>query len=131
MTQRILFYDGDCGFCNRSVQLVLNHATHGSIHFAPLQSPFATSFFQEKGFPLPDLSTVYFWDGKNLSNRSTAALKIARHLKWYFQLTRIGWLLPRFIRDGIYNWIAKRRMSLANAQCLLPTAEQRELFLDR
>ena len=129
MDKPIIFYDGDCGFCNKTVQFVLNREKNQEIHFSALQSDFAKSFFKKLGVGEIDLSTFYFWDGKKLNNRSTAALKVLNHLKFPYNLGKTGWLCPRFIRDGIYSMIAKRRMRLAPPFCAIPTPDQAVRFL--
>lgn len=131
MNKPIIFYDGDCGFCNKTVQFILNHEKNGEIHFCALQSEFAKNFFLQLGVSELDLSTFYFWDTKQLSKRSTAALKVLNYLRFPFQLGKIGWIVPRFIRDGIYSFIAKRRMRLAGRFCALPTKEQALRFLSQ
>ena len=125
----VVFYDGDCGFCNRSVQFVLDHERDSTVHFCALQSEVAQRFFQEQQFPQPDLSTFYFWNGTRLFERSSGALKVTSHLKAPYSWLRVFSIIPRFLRDGLYNWIAKRRHKLANQQCALPTPEQRKRFL--
>lgn len=129
MDKPIIFYDGDCGFCNRTVQFVLNHEKNEEIQFCALQTDFAKNFFKQLGIQEMDLSTFYFWDGKKLNKRSTAALKVLNQLRFPITLGKIGWICPRFIRDGIYNQIAKRRMRLAPRFCALPTPAQASRFL--
>ena len=125
----VLFYDGDCGFCNRSVQFILDHERNTCVHFSALQSETAKHFFQEHQLPQPDLSTFYFWNGKQLYQRSTAGLHVVKFLKAPYSWSWIFMIVPRFIRDAVYNWIAKRRHKLAKQQCALPTPEQRKRFL--
>jgi predicted DCC family thiol-disulfide oxidoreductase YuxK len=129
MSFPIVFYDGDCGFCNRTVQLILDNERSEEIRFSALQSDFAKQFFRERGLPQPDLSTFYFWDGQQMLERSTGALRVARRLKFPFSWLAAFKIVPRALRDGVYNWIAARRQKLANSQCALPTPEQRKRFL--
>jgi predicted DCC family thiol-disulfide oxidoreductase YuxK len=125
----VIFYDGDCGFCNRSVQFILDHERGRELHFCALQSERAQRFFREHGFRQPDLSTFYFWDGNELYERSTGGLKVTAYLKVPYSWLRIFLVVPKFIRDAVYNAIAKRRHKLASRQCALPTPEQRRRFL--
>lgn len=128
MQQQIVFYDGECGFCNRTVQFVLRHERRELLHFSALQSDYATAFFKERGLTA-DFSTFYFFDGSQLHTRSTAALKVLTHLKWYWQFARIGWLVPLKWRDGMYNFIAQRRKRIAGNYCVVPTQNQQQRFL--
>lgn len=125
----IVFYDGDCGFCNRSVQFILNNETNDAIHFAPLQSEFAQSFFTSKGLPTPDMSTFYFWNKNVMHSKSSGALRVTNYLKFPFTLLKIGFIFPRFLRDWVYDFIAKRRHQLAAGFCALPTEAQRKRFI--
>lgn len=127
--KRILFYDGDCGFCNRSVQFVLDHEKNTSVHFAALQSDFAQVFFASKGLEKPDLSTLYYWRKDSMYSRSTGALKLAQELKFPYRLLQIGLLIPRFIRDWFYTGVAARRHRLMRGVCALPNPEQKRRFL--
>lgn len=131
MNKPIIFYDGDCGFCNKTVQFVLNHEKNSEIHFCALQSDYAKTFFRQLGITDIDISTFYFWDGKKLESRSTAALKVLSYLRFPYTLGKIGWICPRFMRDGIYNAVAKRRMRLAPSFCALPTPLQAVRFLSQ
>ncbi|MFN5416565.1 MAG: thiol-disulfide oxidoreductase DCC family protein [Flavobacteriia bacterium] len=127
--QKILFYDGDCGFCNKSVQFVLNNERNSDICFSALQSDFALNFFKEHNFPKADLSTFYFWDGKKLYQKSAGALRLVNDLKFKWQFLKIGYLIPVFLRDKIYDFIAKRRHKLSVGFCALPSPEQKKRFI--
>lgn len=130
MNKPIVFYDGECGFCNKVVQFVLEHEKKEEIHFTALQSSFAQEFLSKQGLHNVDYSTFYFWDQKILSNQSTAALKLLKHLNYPIKLLQVCWIIPRFIRDGVYQLIARNRKKLAGNFCALPTPEQRKRFLD-
>jgi predicted DCC family thiol-disulfide oxidoreductase YuxK len=94
----IVFYDGDCGFCNRVVGFILKNEKDQRIFFAALHSDFATKFLTQKTDKI-DPNTFYFFDGKVLYTKSTAALKLLKHLKWYWQLLSIFWIFPKILRD--------------------------------
>ena len=129
LDRKIIFYDGECGFCNLSVQFVLNHERNNDIYFSSLQSDYASVFFKSLELPNPDLSTFYFFNNGVLFEKSTAALKVLPNLKWYLQIAVIGWIVPRFLRDKLYDFVAKRRKKLARGFCVLPTIEQQQRFL--
>lgn len=110
---------------------MLNHEKEPKvIRFAALQSGFARHFFEDQGLPQPDMSTFYFWNGEKMFSKSTGALRLLSYLKWPFQLLKIGYILPPFLRNAMYDFVAKRRHKLANGFCALPTEAQRKRFLN-
>jgi len=128
-SRHIVFYDGDCGFCNRSVAWILKRDVTKEILFASIQSEFTTSFFENNKFDTPDLSTFYFYANHELSSKSNAALKVAKHFSKLWQLLAIGVIVPRFMRDYVYDVIAKRRQRIAKGYCFIPSQEVKKRFL--
>ena len=129
---KIVFYDGGCGFCNRSVQFILRkNTTKPFIYFASLQSDFAQNFFAKHNEPLPDLSSLVFFDSNTFYYKSTGALRIGTYLKSYRVICKIGLITPRFIRDFIYDIIAKNRNRIASKlTCDILSEEERHRFID-
>ncbi len=126
----VVFYDGDCGFCNKTIQFILKHEKKNVLHFAALQSEFSQDFFESNRFPKPDLSTFYYWNGSELFSKSTAALHLLDQLKSRFQVLKIGYILPKILRDKMYDFIAQRRHKIANGFCVIPSIENRKRFID-
>jgi predicted DCC family thiol-disulfide oxidoreductase YuxK len=124
----IVFYDGDCGFCNSSVQFILKKRK-SAIHFATLQSSFAEKAMSNKGITI-EMDTLYLLTNDRIYHRSNAALRICKSLKGGYPLMMVFWIVPKFIRDGVYNQIAKRRHKIRAGYCVIPTKEEKELFLD-
>ena len=127
--KQIVFYDGDCGLCNRSVAFVLKHEREKTIYFASIQSDFTKKLFEKREWKAPDLSTVYFLDEGELFEKSTAALKIGRYLKAPKSWMRTLLIVPKFIRDAVYNFIAKRRKRISKGFCVMPAPGDKERFL--
>lgn len=125
----IVFYDGDCGFCNKTVQFLLRNEKSKIITFAALQSDFAKHFFVDNNFDTPDLSTFYYWDGSKLFSKSAGALKLLNQLKNRFQILKIGYLIPTKIRDKVYDFVANRRHKISNGFCVIPSAEDKSRFI--
>ena len=126
----VVLYDGDCGFCNRSVAFVMKNDQTEKVRFAAIQSDFTHKLFEEKGWPKPDLSTFYLVLEGELYQKSTAALKVASFFKFPARLLVAIWIIPKFIRDAGYDFIAKRRQRLSKNYCFVPSAEQRSRFLN-
>jgi predicted DCC family thiol-disulfide oxidoreductase YuxK len=128
--KRIVFYDGDCGFCNRSVNIILaSNKTEPFIYFASLQSDFSRAFFHSKNEQEPNLNSIVFYEEGEFYAASTAILKIAHHLKGKPWL-KIGWIVPKKIRDMIYFTVAKQRKRLpGDASCHISDEATRKRFL--
>ena len=126
--QPIVFYDGVCGLCDHSVQFIIKRDTKRIFRFATLQSDFAK---QTLGSSISFDSFVLFENGKAFY-RSTAALKMFQQLGGFWVLLYAFMIVPPFIRNGVYDFIARNRYKWFGKldSCKIPTPEQRELFLD-
>lgn len=127
----IVFYDGNCGLCNRSMTFILNHEKDTDLCFASLQSDFTKELFEKHQWKQPDLDTFYLFLDDNLLDRSDAALEVAKHLKMPFSWLRIFRFIPKRIRDAAYNLVAANRQKVAFKKCMIPSPEQAKRFLDR
>lgn len=123
----IVFYDGDCGFCNRSIQIILKTRKHNRFKFVALQSDLAQNLLKQFAITI-SLETIYIIKNDRLYEKSSAILKISKELKMPFPLLQIGYLVPRFIRDGIYNVVSKNRHKILNGFCVLPTEDEKKMF---
>lgn len=124
----IVFYDGDCGFCNSTVEFILKHEKQDEILFTALQSRFTVDFLKSINAQEPDFSTLYFWSDGRLLQKSSAALAISKHLRKPFSWLHILQIIPLFIRDFAYDFIAKRRKKIKNDACFLPFELQKKRF---
>jgi predicted DCC family thiol-disulfide oxidoreductase YuxK len=129
----VLLYDGNCGFCAESVQLVLRHDRKGTLRFAPLQGTLGTAV-REAHPELDGVDSVLWLEpgGERVLVRSAAALRVVRYLGGWWHLLRIGALVPTPIRDGVYRLIARHRHRLLRGgpACLVPGPEVRGRFLE-
>ena len=130
MTATILF-DGVCNLCNGFVQFVIARDPSARFRFAALGSAPALALLREAGAPavLPD-SIVLIEDGR-LFVRSDAPLRIARGLRFPWPLAFGLIIVPRFIRDRGYDFIAAHRYRWFGTResCWLPTPDLRRRFL--
>ena len=124
----IVFYDGDCGFCSSTVQFILKKRKE-EIQFSPLQSEYAHNRLKEEGTQI-NLDTIYLLKEGKIYERSSAALQISKSLKGLYPLMVILYVVPKFIRDGVYNSIAKRRHRIRAGYCVIPSEEEKKLFID-
>lgn len=129
----VLLYDGTCGFCAESVQLVLRHDRRRTLRFASLQGAFGTAIRASH----PELEGVdsVIWVEPGAGRvlvRSDAALRVARYLGGWWSLALVARALPRPVRDAGYDLLARHRHRLLadGPHCLVPAPEERERFLD-
>ncbi|MFN5169650.1 MAG: thiol-disulfide oxidoreductase DCC family protein [Cyclobacteriaceae bacterium] len=130
MSHPVILFDGVCNLCNSSVQFVIRNDPSGHFRFAALQSDFARD--QLKKFQVADgLDSIVLIEDGVLYTRSTAALRVSRHLRGWSWLYAFRWV-PRFLRDAVYNLIARHRYRLFGRQqeCMLPTPELRARFIN-
>ena len=128
---KIVLFDGVCNLCNHSVQFIIKHDAKKQFKFASLQSVIAKDLLKQHGIVDYELNSIVFIDGNRLYLQSTAALKIAKYLDGAWFLLPLLMIIPKFIRDAVYRFIAKHRYKWFGKQesCLIPTEEQKELFL--
>jgi len=129
MFKNIILYDGECGLCNRSVQFILKHERNQNLQFTSLQSSFSKKIFSDFNIKTDfDESILFYRDGK-LVSKSKAVLRIIPFLKWYFYPFLVIWLIPNFIRDMFYDFVARNRKRFSKV-CKLPNPNQSNRFLD-
>lgn len=130
--QGIVFYDGVCGLCHRWVGFILKRDKAQMLQFAPLQGATAKA---RKDFPA-ELRTVVFvlqlrGAGEQVYTHSEAALRLLDHVGGFWRI--VSWLriIPRPMRDWVYQLIAARRYRWFGKfeSCPLPPAEWRDRFL--
>lgn len=129
----ILLFDGVCNLCNQTVQFIIEQDKKGIFRFASLQSEFGISML--KKYQLADIqlnSVVLIYKNKTYTH-AAAPLEVARLLGGFWQLAYIFKLVPSFLSNAVYRWIAKNRYKwFGKAEgCWLPTADLKARFLDK
>ena len=131
----VLLYDGVCGFCNKSVQLILDHDRRGEMRFAALQSDYGQAVV-ERHPELRGTDSVVLVEqaagGERIYTRSDAALKVAAYLGGFWKLFLAAKVLPRGLRDYFYDLFARNRYRFFGKYdaCMLPPPEVRSRFLE-
>lgn len=128
--KRVLFYDGDCAFCTKSVNRVFDLDRHGVVDFSPLQGELAASLNLQKYADLQEGTMVVLRESDGaIFLRSDAILELANALGGIYKLAILGRFIPRILRDGAYKWFARNRHRFAGKgdACRLPSPE----FLSR
>jgi predicted DCC family thiol-disulfide oxidoreductase YuxK len=133
----VLLYDGVCGFCNKSVQLILDQDRRGTMRFAALQSDYGLAVI-ERHPELREIDSVVYVEGSSDATgervyvRSAAALKIASYLGGFWAVFLAAKVIPRPVRDYLYDLFARNRYRFFGKydSCMLPPPEVRSRFLD-
>lgn len=127
----ILLFDGVCNLCNGAVQWVLKHDRKGVFRFAALQSETGQALLKRFGLSPEHFDTVVLVEGDRLFTRSDAALELARRLGGGWSMLYGFKIIPRFIRNAIYDWIARNRYRWFGKKeaCMLPRPEWKERFV--
>jgi predicted DCC family thiol-disulfide oxidoreductase YuxK len=135
--RHLVLYDGVCGLCNRLLQFLLAQDRRGVFSFAPLQGATARSMVARWGGNPDELSSFYVCADfrspvARVLTRSDAALFVARELGWPWNILIVGRILPRVLRDGVYDAVARSRYRIFGRydQCLVPSAEFRSRFVE-
>jgi predicted DCC family thiol-disulfide oxidoreductase YuxK len=135
--QPLLLFDGTCGFCAHSVQFVLHRERRRTtLRFASLDSPTGVATLaRHPEFAGVD-SVLWVEPGDaarpdRVFGRSDAVLRVMHYLGGAWSLlAAFGALVPRFVRDRVYDLVARHRHEIGAESCLLPTAAQRARFID-
>ena len=125
-------FDGVCNLCNASVRFIIKRDRKARFKFASLQSSYAAGLLQKLDFDSQGVDSIVLYEEGALYVRSTAALRIAKHLDGLWPLLYAFIIVPPFIRDAVYDFIARNRYQWfgKKEQCEVPTPELAARFLD-
>jgi len=127
----IILFDGVCNLCNGAVQFVIKRDKKRSINFAPLQGDYGQQLLKQHHLPMEEFNSFLLIENGKVYAQSTAALKVCKYLTGGWPLM-VGFIIvPTFIRNGIYRWIAKNRYKWFGKKdaCMIPTAELKSRFI--
>ena len=131
MEKQVIFFDGVCNLCNSSVNFVIDRDKNKVFRYAALQSDYAAEQLGPLGVDLSKLESIVLYKDGKVYDKSSAALNIARQLSGGWSLFYGFIVLPKFLRDFVYNIIARNRYRWFGKknECRIPTPELRELFV--
>jgi predicted DCC family thiol-disulfide oxidoreductase YuxK len=135
--KHLVLYDGVCGLCNRLLQFLFRHDRRAVFSFASLQSATGRATVARWGGNPDELSSFYVvadfrTPHARVFTRSDAALFVADTLPWPWRAMRVGAIVPKRVRDRIYDAVARSRYRIFGRydQCLIPGPELRRRFVD-
>lgn len=130
--QPIVFFDGVCNFCNYWVRFILKREKKKNLLLSPLQGKTAASVLSRLHLHPTPLNSVILVEGERVWTQSSAALRICKYLGGGWKLFYGFIIVPKFLRDFVYNIIARNRYRWfgKSETCMVPRPEDRERFLE-
>lgn len=128
----VILFDGVCNLCSSSVQFIIKHDPNRQFRFASLQSDFGQEVLQQFNFPIKDFGSFILLEKGIVYTKSDAALRVAKKLSGAWKALYAFMIVPPFIRNGVYNLVAKNRYKWfgKKEECWIPTAELQGLFMN-
>ena len=130
-SQPIILFDGICNLCDGAVQFVIKHDPENQFLFASLQSEAGQRLLKQYKLSVENFNSFILIQDEKVYNKSTRALKVARQIKGVWSWLYIFIIIPAFIRDTVYTWIAQNRYKWFGKKeaCMIPTPELKARFL--
>ena len=124
---QVILFDGVCGLCNKSVDILIKMDRRKRFKYTSLQGEYVKTLDIE-----PDIDSIIFYQDGAVYYKSTAILKILQALGGLWVMTRVFYLIPRVLRDFIYDSIAKYRYRIFGKleSCRMPKEDEKDLFID-
>lgn len=129
--ERLIVFDGVCNWCNAWVDFTIARYPRAKFKFGTLQSEPAQQILTSLRLSTEDFETFLLLEQGRVFTKSTAALKILRQLSGLWPLFYLGIVIPRPLRDTVYDYVARRRyrwMGKADT-CRVPTEAERDRFV--
>ena len=111
-TKKIILFDGVCALCNNFIVFIAKKDKKDKFRFLPLQNKNIEQFIDLNKIKIKEFDSVILIDGNNIKWKSSAALEIIINLNKILALCKVFYIIPKIIRDIIYDWIAKNRYSI-------------------
>lgn len=129
----LILFDGVCNLCDASVQYIINHDKNDVFRYAALQNEVGQDIIAKFKIDVSKTDSILMYSPlkDTISYKSTAALKIASKLGFPINLMSIFLIIPSFIRNWVYDYIAKNRYKWYGKKenCMIPTPELKSKFL--
>jgi predicted DCC family thiol-disulfide oxidoreductase YuxK len=114
--RRIVLFDGECRMCSGWARFVSARDPRGEIELVPQQSDEGREILVRHGIPVDVMSTMVFVEGENAWTKSTGVLRVLRQLPMPWPLFSMLRIVPRFVRDAVYDLVARNRRRIFGAQ---------------
>ena len=127
----VVLFDGVCNLCNGVVSFLIPRDPKGTLRFASLQSPVGQALLERHGFPTEEFDSFVLVEADRAYTKSGAALRIAELIGWPYRVGTLGRVVPKFLRDRVYDVVASNRYDWFGRKdkCMIPDEDVSDRFL--
>lgn len=128
----IIIFDGHCVLCSRFARLVLRHDRRGLFRLTAAQTPLGQSLFRHLGLDPVNFETNVLLENGRAYFKSDGTIRMFAHLRFPWSIAVLARVVPRVLRDKLYDLIAKNRLRWFGSQsmCFLADPSHRDRFLE-
>src|SRR5699024_399563 len=126
----IVLFDGECLFCNKSVQFIIKHDPNAYFSFASLQSSTGKNIKEQYNIP-ESLDSLILIENNRYYDASTAALRICKKLNCIYKLGALLLVIPKPLRDTAYLVLDRKLHTIRKQEtCPIPSPEEKNRHLN-
>lgn len=131
LKHKVILFDGVCNLCNSSINLIIKNDKKDVFRFASLQSDFGQNLLSKYYLDSNIIDSIVLIDKNHCYTKSSAALRISKNMSGAYPLLFGFIIIPPFIRNWVYDYIAKNRYKWYGKKesCMIPTPELKDKFL--
>jgi predicted DCC family thiol-disulfide oxidoreductase YuxK len=132
LDKKIILFDGVCNLCDNTVQFIIKHDKHDVFRFVTLQSDLGRDVIKHIGIDIAKTDSIILYEpGHAYYYKAQAALHIAKELGGVYSLFTIFTILPNWINNKVYDFVARNRYRWygKKEECMIPTPELKNKFL--
>lgn len=131
-SDRVVLFDGVCKLCSAWARFLIKFDRNHVFKLATVQSPEGQSILAYCGLPTDYYETMVLVEGPKMYTKSAALIRVLSRLPFPWPMLAVVWVIPSFLRDWVYDRIARNRYSLfgRHESCVIPSADHESRFLD-
>jgi len=132
MGKAIIIFDGLCNLCTGSIIFIIKRDPRAFFAFAAFQNEGGRKLLEDFGLTPDEMTSIALIEEDRLYTRSTAVLRIVRKLRAPWPVLYAFFIIPKFIRDPLYDWVARKRYRWFGQrdQCFMPSEELNSRFVN-
>ncbi|HEX8378925.1 MAG TPA: DCC1-like thiol-disulfide oxidoreductase family protein [Allosphingosinicella sp.] len=105
----LIVFDGECVMCSANARFVLRRDRRRRFRLTTAQGPLGAALYRHFGLRGDEEGTILVLEGGRLFTETDAAIAIALGLGWPWRWAAAARILPRYLRDPVYRWVARNR----------------------